>query len=73
MACKCILVDWSTTQSFLLVPGVGLWEEMVIPHRIDPNHSRISQQSEGLLTMHSDFKISVNYAATLMRNTHRSG
>lgn len=47
MACKCALVDWSTTQSFLFVPGVGLWEEMVIPHRIDPNHCTITQQSEG--------------------------
>lgn len=47
------------------MPGAGLWEEMVISQRIDPDHCRITQQSEGLLTMHSDYKISVSFAATL--------
>lgn len=47
----------------LLRPGVGLWEEMLIAHRTDPNHCRITQQSEGWID--HGYKISVSYAATL--------
>lgn len=44
---QCTLLDQSTTQSFLLMPCVRLWEEKVnIPRIIDPNYCSITQWSE---------------------------